>query len=392
MGMRIHIGATPPVFHGEATYVDSEIATPRNVSLSIDESRQPESLLITEDGAERAAWPLTEIRRLRDQAGPEGIVLKQLGLENLARLYISDPETTRLLLARCAAPLRKERPIKRGKILLWSLAAMASVALILFVLIPSLADQMAERLPPQGERALGETTFEQIRSALSEDPVLPLAVCETAAGVAALNAMAERITLGVELDHPLQFHVLDDPMVNAFALPGGIIVFFRGMLEATDSPDELASVMAHEIGHVVSHDPTRHALRSAGSIGILGLLLGDFAGGAVVLLLTEKLIAANYSQTAELEADAFGLRRLEAAQIDPEAMALMFTRLQQSEGGDPEGKGEDEADTVGYLRYFLSHPLTQDRISIVRQEALPAGETTPSLTQDQWQALKSICD
>lgn len=392
MGMRIHIGATPPVFHGEATYVDSEIATPRNVSLSIDESRQPESLLIIEDGAERAAWPLTEIRRLRDQAGPEGIVLKQLGLENLARLYISDPETTRLLLARCAAPLRKERPIKRGKILLWSLAAMASVALILFVLIPSLADQMAERLPPQGERALGETTFEQIRSALSDDPVLPLAVCETAAGVAALNAMAERITLGVELDHPLQFHVLDDPMVNAFALPGGIIVFFRGMLEATDSPDELASVMAHEIGHVVSHDPTRHALRSAGSIGILGLLLGDFAGGAVVLLLTEKLIAANYSQTAELEADAFGLRRLEAAQIDPEAMALMFTRLQQSEGGDPEGEGEDDADTVGYLRYFLSHPLTQDRISIVRQEALPAGETTPSLTQDQWQALKSICD
>lgn len=386
MATRIHIGASPPAFQGDAIYVDSEVAEPRSVTLSIDEDRQPLCLSILENGEELATWPLADIRRLRDQAAPEGMALKQLGLANLARLYISDAETTRLLLARCAAPLRKERPIKRGKILLWSLAAMASVALILFVLIPSLADQMASRLPPAGERALGETTFEQIRNALSDDPVLPLDTCESTVGLAALNAMAARITAGIALDHPLQFHVLDDPMVNAFALPGGIVVFFRGMLEATESPDELASVMAHEIGHVMSHDPTRHALRSAGSIGILGLLLGDFAGGAVVLLLTEKLIAANYSQSAELAADAFGLRRLEAAQIDPEAMALMFTRLQHAEGSDTEDA------TASYLRYFLSHPLTQDRIAIVRQEAVDAGETTPSLTQDQWQALKTICD
>lgn len=66
-------------------------------------------------------------------------------------------------------------------------------------------------------------------------------------------------------------------------MPGGLIILFRGLIDAAESSDEVAAVYAHELGHVVARDPTRIALRSAGSIGVLGLLLGDFAGGAVVL-------------------------------------------------------------------------------------------------------------
>ncbi|MEP2781753.1 MAG: M48 family metallopeptidase [Pseudoruegeria sp.] len=385
MGTRIHVGAKPAAFYTTATYVDSKVAHPRTVALRIDEGA--EALLISEGNTELACWPLKDIRRLRDQAASEGMVLKQIGLQNLARLYIEDPDTTRLLLARCDAPLRKERPMNRAKILMWSVAAMASVAVILFVLIPNMANLMADRLPAKGERALGKATFQQIRSALSEDEIVPLQTCTAPEGMAALQALGERVSRGVELDHPLQIHVLDDPMVNAFALPGGIIVFFRGMLEATQSSDELASVMAHELGHVVSKDPTRHALRSAGSIGVLGLMLGDFAGGAVVLFLTEKLIAANYSQTAELEADVFGLERLNAIGVGTGAMAMMFTRLQDAEGGpDAEGEG------ARFLRYFLSHPLTQDRIDIALKDGPTPQVTRPALSDAQWIALKAICD
>ena len=84
--------------------------------------------------------------------------------------------------------------------------------------------------------------------------------------------------------------------------PGGRLVFFRGLLEEAENPDEVAAVLAHEIGHVVYRDPTRDALRSAGSLGVLGLLFGDFAGGTVALFIANQLINASYSQAAEARA------------------------------------------------------------------------------------------
>ncbi|MCT8159298.1 M48 family metallopeptidase [Pseudoruegeria sp. SHC-113] len=296
------------------------------------------------------------------------------------------------LLVRCPAPERPERTVKRGRIALWALGAVASVALILFVLVPNMANQLATLLPPDGERALGAATLEQIRDALSDDPLAPVAFCESPEGDAALAAMAARLTDGLELAQPLSLHVLDDPMVNAFALPGGYVVFFRGMIDAADHPDEIAAVMAHEIGHVVSRDPARHALRSAGSIGVLGLLFGDFAGGAVVLLLAEQLISANYSQEAERAADGFGLGLMEAAGLDAEQMARMFERLQAEEQAvTGDSASEEAAETAGLLRYFLSHPQTSERIAAVRAAGAGGSDATPSLDAAQWQALQGIC-
>jgi Zn-dependent protease with chaperone function len=68
----------------------------------------------------------------------------------------------------------------------------------------------------------------------------------------------------------------------------GYVVFFRGLIDTTECPEELATVFAHEIGHVEARDPTRIALRSAGSIDVLGLLFGG-RGGALVLLLANGL-------------------------------------------------------------------------------------------------------
>ncbi|SLN60086.1 TPR repeat-containing protein YfgC precursor [Pseudoruegeria aquimaris] len=454
MGVRIHVGAAPEPFRGSARYVDAARASVLPVDLVIDDTAAPDLLRIIaadtgappaagaaaegealaeranegaaasearqeeqqdarqEGGQETVApdaplppapgnalaeWPLASIRRLRDQADPSMLALKPEGPDRLERLYIDDAETMRRLLVRCPAPERAERPARRGRILLWAIAAVASVALILFVLVPSMADRLATLLPPEGERALGDATLEQIRDALSDDPLAPVAFCSTPEGDAALRALAERLTDGLALDQPLRLHVLDDPMVNAFALPGGIVVFFRGMIDAAEDPGEIAAVMAHELGHVISRDPARHALRSAGSIGVLGLLLGDFAGGAVVLLLAEQLISATYSQEAERAADAFGLARMEAAGLDTEQMARMFERLQAEEAEMAGSDGAEGADGAGQrgagiLRYFLSHPQTAERIASVRAAtAQSGGAAVPALEPAQWQALKSIC-
>jgi predicted Zn-dependent protease len=244
-----------------------------------------------------------------------------------------------------------------------------------------MADQLATYLPPEGEKALGDATLEQIRNALGESHLDGLAVCDAADGRAALDRMSARITDGVEMPYPLTVTVLDHEMINAFALPGGHVVFFRGLIDEAEGPDEVAAVFAHELGHVVARDPARIALRTAGSIGVLGLLLGDFAGGAVVLFLTERLIQADYSQQAESEADTFAHRRLREADLPPAALARMFDRLRMRHG---------ESESI--LSHFLSHPELGDRIARAEAAGEGQGPTRPSLSPAEWQALRTICD
>ena len=207
-------------------------------------------------------------------------------------------------------------------------------------------------------------------------------VCTRPEGQAALAKLEARLTEGAVLPLDLTVHVLDSSYVNAFALPGGIIVFFDGLIQEADSAEEVAAVFAHEIGHVAARDPTRIALRSAGSIGVLGLLLGDFAGGAAVLFLAERVIQADYSQDAEAAADAFAHGMLMGADLPPSAIATFFERLVATGGSEP----------AGLVQHFNSHPALGDRIAAARA-AEPSGALFPqALTPDEWQALRAICD
>jgi predicted Zn-dependent protease len=318
---------------------------------------------------------LDEIREVPDQAGGDQLVLKRTG-DTVQRLILPG----RALLSLLPQPHKRQPVPNRGRIFGWALGAVASVALIIFVLVPTMANQLAGFIPPEGERALGEVTLDQIRAALGENQNGTLEFCEDSKGLAALQKMEQRLSASLDLEVPLSVHVLNHDMVNAFALPGGYIVFFKGLLDAADTPEEIAAVFAHEIGHVVSRDPTRNALRSAGSIGVLGLVFGDFAGGALVLFLTERLIEAQYSRTAEAQADVFAHSLLLEAEVAPSALADMFERFREL-GGEPEG----------IVAHFLSHPQLGDRIAAA-VDATPEGFTgTPLLSDTEWDALKGIC-
>lgn len=376
----LHIGAAPARFEAFADFFDGAQANARRVGLMIDENDgAPELVLTPAEGVQRR-WPLDKLRRVPDQAATTETILAVAG-DPVARLVVEDDEARRILAAR-SPNLHKRPPVRgKGRLAAWAVAAVASVALIIFVLVPAIADQLAEFLPPEGEKALGDTTFDQIRSALDETGMAPLRICESPAGDAALARMADRLTMGVALPYPVQVNVLDHEMLNAFALPGGRVVFFRGLIEAAETPDEVAAVFAHELGHVAARDPARIALRSAGSVGVLGLLLGDFAGGAVVLFLTERLIQASYTQEAEAAADAFAHERLAAAGIPPSALADMFDRFRARHG-----------EAEGVVRHFLSHPQLGDRIAAARAaDALLTGPIRPALDAEAWRALRTIC-
>ena len=355
-------------------YFDGDIAVPRDCQLKLSRDRSELNIAIT--GLETVIWRTADIRLVPDQAARDRFVLRMIN-DPVARLIVSD----KTLLAALPYKSRRAPPRGRGRLVGWAVAAVASVALIIGILVPTMADQLANYIPPEGERALGETTLGQIREALDDTDLEPIPFCENATGLSALTEMENRLSSGLDMEQELSVLVLDHEMVNAFALPGGFVVLFRGLIDAAEGPDEVGAVLAHEIGHVVSRDPTRHALRSAGSIGVLGLLFGDFAGGAVVLFLTERLIDAQYSQSAEEGADQFAYNVLLNANVSPAAMGDMFERLKEEYG-----------DSQGVVAHFLSHPALGERIAAARA-AEPGGRTFgPILSDTSWMALKRICD
>ncbi len=376
MSTLIGVGSRVEDVSTRALHFDGQTAAPRLVKLRFDDTAQA----LIEDGAGDLCWPFSAMRRLADQAGAGQIVLRLEG-DATQRLLIRDPQAIRLIEARTPDLDRAPKVPGLWRLWAWGGAAIASVALILFVLVPAMSDQLAEFLPPEGERALGEATFDQIRTTLDDTGIGGLRVCEGPGGLAALAKIETRLTGTADLPTDLTIHVLDHPIVNAFALPGGIVVFFDGLLQEAGTPDEIAAVFAHEVGHVAARDPTRIALRSAGSIGVLGLLLGDFAGGAAVLFLTDRVIQADYTQEVEAAADLYAHEMLLAANLPPSAIATLFERL-AADGGEP----------PDIVQHFLSHPAMGDRIAAA-EAATPKGASfAPVLTEDEWQALRAICD
>jgi beta-barrel assembly-enhancing protease len=373
----IHVTQGVQALSSYADFLDGDAPIVHRAAISVDDSGSTAWLIIAPPDQPVVRWPIADLRKIPDQASRDMIVLARKG-DPVARLMVSDPEAVRILAARAPNLKRGPEVPGKGRLLGWAVGAVASVALIVLVLVPLMADQLAELLPPAGERALGDTTFEQVRVMLSQNTSLPVEICEQPAGLAALHKMTDRLTPGAELPNELTVRVLDHDLINAFALPGGQIILFRGLIDAAETPEEVAAVLAHEIGHVVARDPARIALRTAGSVGVLGLLFGDFAGGAAVLFMTERLIQASYSRDAENNADVFALDLLQQAGLPPAALATMFERF-RAIGGD----------ATGMVAHFSSHPALGDRIA--RAAELTAAAGPPVLDRAEWRALQSIC-
>jgi Zn-dependent protease with chaperone function len=203
------------------------------------------------------------------------------------------------------------------------------------------------------------------------------APCTASAGVGALNRLSARLADRAALAVPLQVVVLPSPIPNAFALPGGRIYVLDGLLRRAESADELAGVLAHEMGHVAHRDGLRNVLRAGGSSALLGLLFGDVTGAGTVVLLGRMLVDTANSRHVETEADAFAARLMHALRRPAKPMGAFLVRLSRSSGPT-------------LIPFLASHPVGADRLA-----ALAAGDTPdngpPLLTDEEWRSLKSVC-
>ena len=168
-----------------------------------------------------------------------------------------------------------------------------------------------------------------------------------------------------------RFTVLDSPIVNAFALPGGYIYVTRGLVALANSEAELASVLAHEIGHVTARHSAQQYNRAMGmSIG--SAVLGALIGNQVVSNLINRggeLYLLNYSRSQEYEADQLGLRFLSRAGYDPYAAADFLRNL---EAQDTLESTLNPAKNTRPIEFLSTHPQTAKRV----QEAIERARAT----------------
>jgi predicted Zn-dependent protease len=331
------------------------------------------------DGSVLAEWPFAELES--HAARTDVLRLGRAGNPVLARLEIRDPalaaeiEQQARNLDRSGARARRTQ----ARVVGWSVAAMLSLVATAVFAVPQIAAQLAPLVPASLERRLGAAVEAQVRSMLDANQSGGAFECgqkdAERAGTAALAKMVGRLESAAALPVPLHVIPVRRTEANAFALPGGNIYLLEGLIAKARSPDELAAVLAHEIGHVANRDGTRAVLQTAGLSLLFGMLLGDFVGGGAVVLAAKAVLQSSYSREVEGNADLYGVALMAKIGADSHALAPLLARL-----------GEAGVE----IKFLLDHPATKERVATIN--ALPAPSPRgPLLDAAEWAALKRIC-
>jgi beta-barrel assembly-enhancing protease len=237
--------------------------------------------------------------------------------------------------------------------------------------LPDLGDESSAVLSQREERKLGETAINQLRAqgAILNDPEV----------TAYLNSLAERLRAGnPDIKQRFELFAINDPGINAFALPGGFIGVNLGILVLTQSESELASVIAHEMAHVTQSHIARSIAgqQRASWVSLAALALAILAARSNPQVAQAAAVSGqaysiqsqlDYTREFEREADRIGFQTLERSKLDTAAMASMFERLQRAT------RANDNALVPNYLR---THPVNFERIA-------DAQSRTTSLTYRQ---------
>ena len=350
---------------GPAIYFDGMSSRRRAVALRLADLAE-----IREDEQTLATWAYADIRRVDSPAGT--LRLSCQTASALARLEVRDTALTAELVERCTK-MDENAPGRRGvaAIVGWSIAAAVSIVAVVLFGLPLIADRLVPLLPEAFERRLGEVADSQIKTMFGGK------VCDNAAGQKAFVKLVTAIRESAGLDTSVQSGVLSSSIPNAFALPGGKIYVFDGLLAKADNADEIAGVLAHELGHLKHRDSMRGLIRDGSTSFLIGLLFGDITGSSVLIFGSRTLVTSSHSREAETNADGFAIDVMHRLGRPAKPTGELLLRVTGKEG-----KG---------LSIISTHPLSEDRLTRMSREDQSASGP-PLLTPEEWRSLKSICN
>ncbi len=362
---------------GAGIYFDGRTSARRDVRVTL----AADTLHIDgADGRPLAQWRYDDVQELTAPAGVlrlgrhDSATLERLEITDVA--FASAIDVRAILVDRTGALQRRQRASVIG----WTVAATASLLAVAYFGVPALADRLAPLVPVAAERKLGDAVDLQVRARLDNRHLGAGFACGAApserAGRAALDKMMRRLSDAAQLRMPLTTEVVRRREANAVTLPSARIYVFEGLIKTAANPDELAGVIAHEIGHVAHHDGTKAVLQAGGLSLLFGMLLGDFIGGGAVVVAAKTVLQSSYSRRQETAADAYGAALMKKAGGDARALGTILAKI----GGATEPG----------MAILRDHPETRARIAAIDRIAGPH-PAHPFLDAADWAALQHIC-
>ncbi len=261
--------------------------------------------------------------------------LGRRGSAALERLEITDPQFAAAIDARALhvdrTGLRQRRA--RLNVIGWSVAATVSLLLVAWFGVPAIAERLAPLLPAGIERKLGDAVDLQVRALLDNRHLGAGFECGSKdsekTGRAALDKLMQRLQAAAAL--PLfgaqRGGAQSRSQCHGAAGRPDLSAVFRGLIDKADTADEVAGVIAHELGHVAHRDGSKAVLQAGGLSFLFGMLLGDFVGGGAVVFAAKSVLQSSYSREAEAAADAYGAALMNKAGGNARALASMLDKI-----------------------------------------------------------------
>jgi beta-barrel assembly-enhancing protease len=228
----------------------------------------------------------------------------------------------------------------------------------LFLFKESLVIAVADRIPARWEARLGQSALSQLKA--GNEFIEDTAIRDQ------LREITDPVFQGIpETKYDFRVYLARNPEINAFALPGGIIVLNSGLILSATGPEQVAGVLAHEAAHVTLRHGLRQVIGTVGLFALVQALFGDATGLMAVLIDNSALLLTRkYSRDYEREADETGWKYLTAAGIDPRGMISFFERLlEETRTGETLPAGLGDA-----LNFLSTHPATPERIDRLREK------------------------
>ncbi len=351
----------------QARFSDGETAGSSHVSVQLTDR----GIVIHGDRqTDPLVWPYGALAVSEPLTGHSVDVLVTYAYQPGATLFVQGPQFARALAEEAPHLTARAERWRSASPWLWGTAAAIALLLVVWLANLSPARYIAEMLPQSVRDTMGQSV---IASMQKDRPV-----CKSANGIAALDRLTNRLSRAAGDKRAFDVVVLDWGLVNAFATPGENIVLTRGLIEAAKGPDEVAGVLAHEMGHGLEAHPETAIVRAMGLTAAAELLTG---GSGTLSNVGIVLLQLSYSRDAEREADDHALAILRDANISAKGFSAFFERMAKKEKGRS-GQG-------GITGMLSTHPDTGERLSkALRHGGYP---TTPSMSRQEWTDLQQIC-
>ena len=365
---------------GQGIYFDGVTGVRRSVTLTLEEKT---IAIESPDGVPLAHWDYSAVRHWPSRRGR-----LRLGLANspsTARLEVLDPACAHVIASRLGFGTAQEElndRRRRHRVVQWTIAAVVALVVIGVAGLPVFARLLLPLIPLSAEVWMGlRAHLEEKRRFNEKNERFECGDAGEAerAGKAVFLQMFRRLEQAAALPIPLHPYVIGTDEINANAFPGGYVHVNMGLINAATSPDELAGVIAHEIGHVAGRDDVRSALHAAGVSFLFGMALGDLLGSPGVTVAALKLLDNEHTRAQEAAADAFGVELMRKLGADPHAVATPFETWEKQ----PPERQRD-------MLLLRDHPTDAARIEAIRSTPAVAN-AKPFLTPQEWQTLRQVC-